>query len=142
MLCGQGSDEILGGYTNYLFASKQQILNKFTGKLWGKSINNIFSNYLSGMGKRKYLEKLPLLNLKELEIAGAYVGAIPKDDVLNIFSANLNERDYGALLNLYSQLWPKETDRDFLFKMLCAEMYRGLQTITQNTDRMTMADIR
>ena len=138
MLCGQGSDEILGGYTGYLFAEKQQTLNKLTQKIWGKKVNSTLSNYLSSMGKRKIFRKVAArLTLNEFEIAGAYVGTIPKEDILKIFT--INEKDYYELLGLYNQLWPQGTNRDFLFKMLCSEMYRGLQTITQNTDRMTMA---
>ncbi|MGA2333403.1 MAG: asparagine synthase (glutamine-hydrolyzing) [Syntrophales bacterium] len=139
MLCGQGSDEIFGGYAGYVHAQYQNRINIIMHGLVGKSGTNLFQRVLSRLGKRKIFRKVgSRINLKDYQVAAAYASSLPAEDFIKCFKRG-GEELYYSLLEKYSHLWPESHDHSFLSKMLLAEMNNGLQTIVKATDRLSMA---
>jgi len=139
MLCGQGSDETFAGYTSYIYGQWQYFLNRLIRKTLGHRITSQLAASAPRIGKRKlYRKVIARLYLNDFQTAAAYSGSIPGEDFLRIFNFGNHDR-YNDVLNKYEALWPKRSDLDFLTKMLYAEMFVGLQTVLQMTDRMTMA---
>jgi len=139
MLCGQGSDELFGGYSRYRYAGLQRALNRAVSRCLPRSGIDLLARWLPRMGERKVFRKVGArLGLSEERVAASYAGGIPQEDFCGLLGAGANGR-YEELLAQYAQLFPSHLTTDFINKMLRAEMANGLQGILQQTDRMTMA---
>lgn len=139
MLCGQGSDEIFGGYTSYLYAEKQAKLNHLLRFIVSSKGTKLLQNILPKLGKRKIFRKVGArIHLSDEMIAAAYGASMPRDDFINSIHDGSGQL-YEQLLMKYTTLIQSNNRFDFLHKMLLTEMLHGLQNIVQNTDRMTMA---
>jgi asparagine synthase (glutamine-hydrolysing) len=139
MLCGQGSDEIFGGYSIYRNAYKQYKINSIIQSLTGKNIANTLHHYIPKIGKQKIFRKVGArVDLSDHQIAASYYGDLPQEDFIKILSGG-SQNMYYELLDRFSLIWPDRPDMPFVKKMLMAGMNLGLQGIVQNTDRMTMA---
>lgn len=139
MLIGQGSDEIFCGYPNIIHADQQRKVNNFLSKIFSHGGCKLLSEILPMLGNHKVLRKVgSRLDLSGDQLSAAYVASIPKMDFTNIIMGDSISLYY-CLLEKYILLLKKYSDRDFLNRILGAEMERGLQIILQNTDRMPMA---
>ncbi len=131
--------EIFGGYTSYIYANQQVRLNKALFRVLTKPGAIMLSELLSKMGRSKLMIKVGArIGLDQGRVAGSYSGSIPRKDLCN-FLLNTNRELYDSLLSKYALISQANTNDGFLNAMLRAEMSQGLQTILQQTDRMTMA---
>jgi asparagine synthase (glutamine-hydrolysing) len=139
MLCGQGSDEIFGGYSCYRYGPLQYHINRRINRYVPSSLITLLHKLLPKLGKEKIFRKAGArINLDEIEVAASYASGMPEEDFIKGLK-NANYATYRALLRKYELIYPQKDNLDFLNKMMIAEMQNGLQSIVHNTDRMTMA---
>ena len=139
MLCGQGSDEIFGGYTSSLYAAMQVKLNHALRFIVSHRGTELLHSILPKLGKQKIFRKVcDRIHLSDDMVAAAYGASMPSDDFMNSLHDESGQI-YEKLLIKYTIITKANDQFDFLHKMLLTEMHRGLQSIVQNTDRMTMA---
>jgi asparagine synthase (glutamine-hydrolysing) len=139
MLCGQGSDEIFGGYSRYGHAGRQHRLNRLAAACLPGAWIRALSNTLPRWGHHKALRKVAArLDLDAVETAAAYAGSLAREDFCRVLNG-VDPGSYRDLLGRYAAVFPERPDLDFVNRMLQAEMGSGLQRILQQTDRMTMA---
>jgi asparagine synthase (glutamine-hydrolysing) len=137
MLCGQGSDEIFGGYSRYIHAHRQVRLNRMLSTILPSGVRDSLSEALPKLGNSKFFRKVcARLSLDPAEVAATYSGGMTKDDFSRFISGD-SARLYRDQLREYSVSFPRRND--FLNNMLEMEMGNGLLEILQQTDRMTMA---
>ncbi len=143
VLGGQGSDELLGGYTRYLIiyleqALKQSIFNN------NNSLHMSLTDLLPNLSQLKTYQPLMSYYLKD-NLFGSpdsrYFRLVLRNErISELVSPEINKMAGGySTFDTFSEIFNKVSDFELLNKILYYEMKAWLPALLQVEDRMSMA---